>query len=69
MYRIGAFATDMLNSIDNVAKETLEGISDLFTTDLIVSIFLEPKESSTSIRMRRKIETTSSDSLGALEVL
>lgn len=25
MYRIGAFATDMLNSIDNVAKETLEG--------------------------------------------
>lgn len=25
MYRIGAFAADMLNSIDNVAKETLEG--------------------------------------------
>jgi len=37
----------MLNSIDNAAKETLE----------------EPKESAKSIRMKRKNETSSSDSL------
>lgn len=37
-------------------------------TILMISVDLEPKESSTSIRMRRKIETNSSDSLGALEV-
>jgi hypothetical protein len=32
MYRIGAFAADMLNSIDNVAKETLEGMPRLEAT-------------------------------------
>lgn len=57
MYRIGVFAADMLNSIDNVAKETLEG--DLLTSVLLsftLFVQLEPKESSTSIRMKKKNE-------------
>jgi hypothetical protein len=59
MFRI---ASDMLNSIDNVAKESLEGKTHCYVYMTIFTISKEPKESAKSIRMKRK-ETASTDSL------
>lgn len=44
MFSIGKLTTDLLNSIDNVAKETLE----------------EPKESATAVRQKKKSQNSTS---------